>query len=536
MKPALKLDILICQFAYGGSGGVSMITPDLMEWGIKAVAKMKADPRIGNIHFKIISDTPLTMTRNRAVRHAREVGAHLILMLDSDNSPTKHQGAPWYKDFFEVAFDEIYNHYGKGPLCIGAPYCGPPTGIENVYVFQFSSYASGRGDETKFTLEQYTRAEAAKMRGVQECAALPTGMILFDMRCFELIEPSPLSNREILAKVQCGELTLDEAERAMGDGFFYYEWPDQYADQKDSTEDVVATRNIALAGMAQLGYNPVRCAWDSWVGHHKPWNVGKPEYYGVEQIANSFKNSVLRDHRVDDTIIDASRFAKVPRGTKLKPPIVLGPIAAKDWADVHETPREDIEALRAMVKEVLAEKDECRVLEVGSWLGNTAIAMADAGATVDCIDTWEGTPGDLTGELAGLGGDPGKVMQEFLNRIGDRHNKSIRPWRRTSAEAAKMPWKPFDIIFIDADHSYEATKADIEAWLPHLAEGGIICGHDYNAVGFPGVKRAVDSVFPFNLFDVERLGRTVWKVTGAGEYMRECNRRRVLNGALESVA
>ena len=50
-----------------------------------------------------------------------------------------------------------------------------------------------------------------------------------------------------------------------------------------------------------------------------------------------------------------------------------------------------------------------------------------------------------------------------------------------------------DCLFIDAGHSYEAVKKDIEAWLPKMKPNGIIAGHDYNA--WAGVKKAVDEKF-----------------------------------------
>lgn len=49
-----------------------------------------------------------------------------------------------------------------------------------------------------------------------------------------------------------------------------------------------------------------------------------------------------------------------------------------------------------------------------------------------------------------------------------------------------------DICFIDAGHSYEAVKKDIESWLPKMKKGGIISGHDYNA--WEGVNKAVNEV------------------------------------------
>ena len=53
-----------------------------------------------------------------------------------------------------------------------------------------------------------------------------------------------------------------------------------------------------------------------------------------------------------------------------------------------------------------------------------------------------------------------------------------------------------DFVFIDADHSYEGCKADIEAWLPKVKSGGMIGGHDYNHPKPTwGVKRAVQEKF-----------------------------------------
>lgn len=63
-----------------------------------------------------------------------------------------------------------------------------------------------------------------------------------------------------------------------------------------------------------------------------------------------------------------------------------------------------------------------------------------------------------------------------------------------------VPDGSLDMVFLDADHSYEGVRADIEAWLPKVRKGGWIGGHDYGndepAYDFSGVKRAVDEAFP----------------------------------------
>jgi len=77
--------------------------------------------------------------------------------------------------------------------------------------------------------------------------------------------------------------------------------------------------------------------------------------------------------------------------------------------------------------------------------------------------------------------------------------------RMSSEEAAQLfpkrffPDGYFDFVYIDADHTYDMVKNDIQLWLPIVKKGGLIGGHDY---GFPdeicrygGVQKAVDEMF-----------------------------------------
>jgi len=52
--------------------------------------------------------------------------------------------------------------------------------------------------------------------------------------------------------------------------------------------------------------------------------------------------------------------------------------------------------------------------------------------------------------------------------------------KKSSVEAAKQfPEGHFDYVYIDAGHTYEDVKSDIEAWLPKVSLGGMIAGHDF---------------------------------------------------------
>ncbi len=70
------------------------------------------------------------------------------------------------------------------------------------------------------------------------------------------------------------------------------------------------------------------------------------------------------------------------------------------------------------------------------------------------------------------------------------------------------------LVFIDADHSYAATQADI-AW---ACDRGVpvIAGHDYNPVLHRAVVRAVDDRFPS---DIDLFG-SVWIAGGKGNRSR----------------
>jgi hypothetical protein len=67
-----------------------------------------------------------------------------------------------------------------------------------------------------------------------------------------------------------------------------------------------------------------------------------------------------------------------------------------------------------------------------------------------------------------------------------------------SVSAAGRCPDSLDLVFIDADHSYEGVKADIKAWRGKVKPGGWLGGHDY-ANTDPrfafGVTQAVDEVF-----------------------------------------
>jgi len=60
------------------------------------------------------------------------------------------------------------------------------------------------------------------------------------------------------------------------------------------------------------------------------------------------------------------------------------------------------------------------------------------------------------------------------------HEDKVRFVRKTSLAAAVSLTlhRPADLIFIDADHSYEAVRTDFCAWVSHLSAKGLVALHD----------------------------------------------------------
>ena len=63
---------------------------------------------------------------------------------------------------------------------------------------------------------------------------------------------------------------------------------------------------------------------------------------------------------------------------------------------------------------------------------------------------------------------------------------------RTFSTEAAAALPAVDFVFIDGLHTYEGVVADIDAYYPKMAAGGVMIFNDYGSAHYPGVTRAVD--------------------------------------------
>ena len=141
------------------------------------------------------------------------------------------------------------------------------------------------------------------------------------------------------------------------------------------------------------------------------------------------------------------------------------------------------------------------IVELGSWRGRSAVAWSEnTDGVVYCIDTWDiNAFGDVRfpGDTDELYTRTEWLLTEFM-----RHTKGCRnivPIRTNSKDGAavigRLGIRP-DTIFIDAGHTEPEICSDLNAWMPLLADGGVLCGHDYAYSGWPDVKRVIDRTIP----------------------------------------
>jgi hypothetical protein len=132
------------------------------------------------------------------------------------------------------------------------------------------------------------------------------------------------------------------------------------------------------------------------------------------------------------------------------------------------------------------------VVEVGSWLGHSARALAHGTpGKVYCVDHWQGS-----GSSTGVVHDSLALYEAFVDHIqSDANHHKIVPLFGDSAAISKLFMRrSIDLLWIDGAHDYDSVMRDLLHWTPFVAQGGLVCGDDYSEV-----KTAVQAFFKSQL-------------------------------------
>lgn len=132
-----------------------------------------------------------------------------------------------------------------------------------------------------------------------------------------------------------------------------------------------------------------------------------------------------------------------------------------------------------------------RVLELGTFNGRTTTNIADNipyDSSIITVDLPEERKSDTKFELAGIkknqNGDDelgfvGHNRKLFQNYPLELQGKIRQFWMDTAEFPVNTYKNYFDLIFIDASHTYDNVINDTQNMMQCLAKGGILLWHDY---------------------------------------------------------
>lgn len=165
------------------------------------------------------------------------------------------------------------------------------------------------------------------------------------------------------------------------------------------------------------------------------------------------------------------------------------------------------------------EKHDCQVIcEIGVQTGrNFYLMIAHKPRIAVAVDAWveDGNPAHND---SGFTQDVQETLYEhFKNSVAG--NPAVQVCREYSHEAAKrFPDEYFDLVYIDADHTYEGCTQDIEDWYPKVKTGRFLTGDDYTDIRAKvtgiefGVVKAVNDFAAKHGYEVYEMPLRGWAI------------------------
>jgi predicted O-methyltransferase YrrM len=131
------------------------------------------------------------------------------------------------------------------------------------------------------------------------------------------------------------------------------------------------------------------------------------------------------------------------------------------------------------------------VVELGAWMGRSTAVFASAmrwsnpNRKVLSIDTFEGSDEHQVGgrfyDKKTVDPQTGKIniFPFFMKNLEERDLLTWVDARRLDSAAAARDFSgAVGLLFVDADHRYEAISRDLDAWMPKLSNRGTVVLHD----------------------------------------------------------
>lgn len=148
---------------------------------------------------------------------------------------------------------------------------------------------------------------------------------------------------------------------------------------------------------------------------------------------------------------------------------------------------------------------EKNVLELGCEVGQSSYIIASVAKSLICVDAWDDSYEHLNHDSIQknvylndqvLHKDKEKNKTNIFSQFKRNCKEFIDSGKinyikgLTQSVADNFENNKFDLILIDADHSYEGVYKDINCYLSKVNQDGLILFHDYGSGMWTGVEQA----------------------------------------------
>jgi len=156
---------------------------------------------------------------------------------------------------------------------------------------------------------------------------------------------------------------------------------------------------------------------------------------------------------------------------------------AKSLANAfHYLSEAEVDALNTLANQTIGKR--AVIVNVGAGTGTSSLAIAEGNEKAEryTVEVQQKSPvGGLTNEKNAFKESGYALPNQILGKSHD----VARDW---------PPSRKIDLIFIDDGHHERHIRGDIELWLPHMRDGGVMAFHDYGSPKWPAVKQVVDEL------------------------------------------
>ncbi len=146
--------------------------------------------------------------------------------------------------------------------------------------------------------------------------------------------------------------------------------------------------------------------------------------------------------------------------------------------------------------ELMIEHSPEIAVAVDAWRNDGVVSRNDSGYSQEKLD---------------------EMYQKFALKMLDK--PFVKIFRDYTFNVAPLfPDNYFDLIYVDADHSYDGCLTDLKDWYPKLKDGGFLAGDDYRNLLAPNtlskiqVVKAVRKFCQINNLEVYPLPDYAWAI------------------------